>query len=97
MDPWIGRRLIGLLVGAGLEPTDARLLSFGACAGMELFPLVVANLHGVVAGAAADVRRSGTLSAGDVDAGLAEIHVWAERQGAALWYALPYAAAVRRT
>lgn len=41
-DPLIGRRLTCLLCAAGLVPIDATLLSFGACAGMELCPLASA-------------------------------------------------------
>jgi SAM-dependent methyltransferase len=95
MDPWIGRRLTGLLAAAGLEPCDATLLFFGACAGMELFPTVLDNMVGVVAGAAEDLRRSGALGASEIAAGLAEIRAWAELPGAALWYGVPFAAARR--
>lgn len=95
MDPWIGRRLTGLLAGAGLELVEARLLSFGACAGMQLFPVVVANLHGVLAGAADDIRRAGTLAGPEVQAGLGEIRSWSEQPGAVMWYALPCATALR--
>lgn len=95
MDPWIGRRLTGLLVQAGLRPVAADLLFFGACAGMELFPVVVANLCGVVAGAAADILRSGTLDEPSLAAGLREIRGWSQRPEAALWYAIPFAVGVR--
>jgi ubiquinone/menaquinone biosynthesis C-methylase UbiE len=95
MDPWIGRRLPTLLSEAGLEPCEATLLFFGACAGMELFPTVMANMVGVVEGAVADVRRSGTLNEADVRAGLEEIRAWSRRAGAALWYGVPYVAARR--
>ena len=94
-DPWIGRRLTGLLAEAGLRPVDATLLFFGACAGMELFPLVLANMLGVVAGAAGDIARAGTLPETQIRAGLHELEAWSARPDAALWYAVPYAAALR--
>jgi SAM-dependent methyltransferase len=93
MDPWIGRRLVGLLADAGLHPRAATMLFFGACAGMEHFPTVMDNMIGVVAGAAADVERSGTLAAADIAAGLAEARAWSGRADAALWYAVPLAIA----
>jgi SAM-dependent methyltransferase len=96
MDPWIGRRLTGLLADAGLEPCEARLLFFGACAGMELFPIVMGNLIGVVAGASAELLHSRGLTPAEADSGLAEIRAWSARPGAALWYAVPFAAALRR-
>jgi SAM-dependent methyltransferase len=96
-DPWIGRRLTGLLSEAGLRPADATLLFFGACAGMELFPLVIANMLGVVAGAAEDIALARTLSTVEIEDGLSELRRWSERADAALWYAVPYAAAVRPT
>lgn len=91
MDPWIGRRLVGLLAGNGLRPTHATMLFFGACVGMEHFPTVMDNMLGVVAGAAADVERSGSLGAGEIEAGLAELRAWSTRADAALWYAVPLA------
>lgn len=96
MDPWIGRRLTGLLAGAGLRPVRTELLFFGACAGMEIFPVAVANQEGVVAGAAEDILRSGTLDEAAVRAGLSEIRTWAQRPDAALWYGVPFAVG-RRT
>jgi hypothetical protein len=53
------------------------------------------NMIGVVAGAAADVERSGSLGASEIEAGLAEVRAWSRRSDAALWYAVPLAIAVR--
>jgi len=95
MDPWIGRRLSGLALDAGLEPCAARLLFFGACAGMELFPTVMDNMIGVVAGAGPDLVRSGALDADALARALDEIGAWRLRRDAALWYAVPFLAARR--
>jgi hypothetical protein len=95
MDPWIGRRLTGLLHAAELQPDRARLLSFGACAGMELFATVMANMVGVVAGAVPDIVRTGTLDEAAVQEALREIRAWSERPDAALWYGLPLAIGLR--
>jgi hypothetical protein len=62
---------------------------------MELFPLVIANMLGVVAGAAEDIALARTLSTAEIEDGLRELRRWSERPDAALWYAVPYAAAVR--
>jgi len=95
MDPWIGRRLTGLLAGAGLEPCDATLLFFGACAGMELFPTVMDNMIGVVAGALPELERAGALGPAEARTGLEEIVAWRTRPDAALWYGVPLAVARR--
>ena len=95
MDPWIGRRLTGLLAGAGLEPVEADMLFFGACAGMERFETVVSNLVGVVAGAEDDILRSGVLDQSGIDAGLEQARRWSEGPDAAMWYALPFAVGLR--
>jgi SAM-dependent methyltransferase len=95
MDPWIGRRLTGLLHGAGLRPSRAHVLFFGACAGMELFPTVMGNMIGVVAGAGPDILRAGTLCQDELRVGLEEVRAWSQRPDAALWYAVPLAVGVR--
>jgi hypothetical protein len=45
----------------------------------------------VVAGAAPDVERSGSLGASEIAPGLAEVRAWSGRSDAALWYAVPLA------
>jgi SAM-dependent methyltransferase len=93
MDPWIGRRLPALAHGAGLEPIDARMLFFGACAGMETFPMVMNNLTGVLAGAGPDLVATAALTERELFDALAEIRAWSTRREAALWYAVPWVAA----
>src|SRR5262245_12346175 len=95
MDPWIGRRLVGLLAGAGIAEVRTTMLFFGACAGMELFPTVMDNMIAVVAGAADDIVRSGSLGAAAVQSALREIREWRHGKDAALWYALPFALGIR--
>jgi ubiquinone/menaquinone biosynthesis C-methylase UbiE len=95
MDPWIGRRLSGLAHDAGLVPCAARLLTFGACAGMELFPVAIDNLDGVVAGARADLLRANAMSEPELESALAELRQWRTRPDAALWYGVPFLAARR--
>lgn len=95
MDPWIGRRLTGLLHGAGLQPVQAEMLFFGACAGMPLFGTVVGNMAGVVEGAGADIVRTGTLAAEDLEEGLSQFEAWSREPDAALWYAVPIAVGER--
>jgi SAM-dependent methyltransferase len=95
MDPWIGRRLAGLAHVAGLEPLDARMLFFGACAGMELFPTVMGNMIGVLAGAGPDLVASSAVSEHELTHALDELRAWSTRRDAALWYAVPWLAAER--
>ncbi len=91
MDPWIGRRLVGLLAEAGARPVSCSMLFFGACAGMEVFPTVVENMAGILEGAREAIVASGALGEADVRRGLDEAREWAKGRDATLWYALPCA------
>ena len=95
MDPWIGRRLAALAAAAGLRPVRTEMIFFGGCAGMETFATIIDNMHGVVAGAAEGVARSGSLAEARVQDGLRELREWSAKPDAALWYALPFVEAVR--
>jgi SAM-dependent methyltransferase len=95
MDPWIGRRLSGLAHAAGLEPSEARLLDFGACNGMPRFPTVIRNLIGVVASAEPDLVAAEATTSFEFAQALEELRAWSTRRDAALWYAVPLLAAHR--
>ena len=47
-DPLVGRRLVQLLHEAGAQPVRNTWVFFGGCAGMETFPILAANMAGVV-------------------------------------------------
>jgi SAM-dependent methyltransferase len=91
MDPYIGRRLVALLYGAGARTVRTEMLFFGACAGMPEFNHAADNLIGVLAGAAEAIAEAGSLDRADISSTLAELRSWQRRTDAALWYALPFA------
>jgi ubiquinone/menaquinone biosynthesis C-methylase UbiE len=88
-DPFVGRKLVALLHQAGAAPVRADWLFFGACAGEELFPVVVANLRGILDGARPELAAE--LPPDRIDAGLAELDRWSRRPDAAFWYPLCWA------
>jgi SAM-dependent methyltransferase len=92
-DPWIGRRLVKLLVDAGARPLALGWIPYGGCAGQPSFAGLVENLARVMEG----VREllladpSGDWSAARLDDTLRAYRAWGERPDAAVWYPLPWA------
>jgi hypothetical protein len=93
-DPIVGRRLVELLRHAGATPVRNTWVFFGGCAGEPIWPLVVANLIGVVDGARADLARTG-LADSAIDDALEEVRTWSAKPGAAIWYAIALAEGLR--
>lgn len=94
-DPYIGTRLLELLVGAGLRARRTTMLNFGACAGEPHFPAMVENFVGVVETARATIVGGGLMEPADFDAAIAQIRSWGMRPDAAIWYPLCWAEALR--
>jgi len=90
-DPFVGRKLAGLLYRAGARPSRITQLFYGACAGSEPFHGVVDNLIGVLEGARETVLSCGEISAGDYDTALDNFRSFRELPDAALWYAINWA------
>ncbi len=94
-DPHVGRRLVELLAGAGLEPRRIELLPFGACSGDPAFPAYVANLGAIFAGARDAILATGGVSAAAFDAAQDALRAFGERGDAAFWYTISWAEGVR--
>ena len=94
-DPWIGRRLAALLVGAGAELERTTQIDYGAAAGHPLFASVARNLAEVVGGARATVLEGSDWTGERFDRTLEAFREWTLRPDAAIWYALPCAVARR--
>lgn len=94
-DPFVGRRLVALLVAAGAAPRRATWISFGACAGDPSFPGFVANLAGNLSGARETIAAVGMVSEDAVDAALDALTEFARRPDASIGYAMPWAEGVR--
>jgi ubiquinone/menaquinone biosynthesis C-methylase UbiE len=89
-DPYVGRRLVGLLLQAGLSPTRNTWLFFGSCAGHPAFDAYVTNLAGVLSGARSSIIETG-LAPEHLDDALDRLQEWKQRRDATLWYGIPWA------
>lgn len=90
-DPLIGRKLPRLLHEAGALPSRATWIFFGACAGDPAFPSVVANLHGVLAGARGAILQTGAIEAAAFDRSLDALLAWESVPGASFGLAIAWA------
>ena len=94
-DPYVGRRLVALLHGAGLTPVRNGGVFFGGCAGNDRFLAIADNLIAAIAGARDAMLAGELLDARSFDAGIAGLHDWKTDPAAALWYAACYAEGVK--
>jgi ubiquinone/menaquinone biosynthesis C-methylase UbiE len=92
-DPFVGRRLVELLVAAGARPRRNDWIFFGSCAGAPDFEAVIDNLAGILRGGRAAIAQG--LAEREIDAGLEELERWRRREDAALWFALCWAEGLR--
>ena len=94
-DPYVGRRLVQLLHDAGAQPVRNTWVFFGGCAGMETFPVLAANMAGVVRTARDTIVSNGLFDAGDFDRVMGDYRTWSQRPDAALWFSVAWAEGVR--
>jgi ubiquinone/menaquinone biosynthesis C-methylase UbiE len=94
-DPYIGHRLVSLLVQAGAQPRRNNWLFFGSCAGHPDMPLYVENLAFIVETVRDQILALGEFDGAFFDAGVAAIREWANRPDAAIWYAVSWAEGVK--
>lgn len=90
-DPYVGRRLAAMLHAAGASPVRNDLLFFGSCAGHPSFAAMVANFIGLVEGAPDKILAASSLTAEELEMGLAELDRWSRLPDAAIWYATCWA------
>lgn len=95
-DPYIGRRLVSLMHAAGLAPVRNTWIFFGACAGMEIFDTLAANMLGVVMTARRAIIDGDLLEEAAFDAAAESYRTWSRRPDAALWFSMCWAEGVRR-
>ena len=94
-DPFVGRRLVQLLEQAGARPVRNHWLFFGGCAGMETFPVLAANMAGVVRSARQTMIDMALVEASSFDTIMERYDEWSQRTDAALWFAVAWAEGVR--
>jgi SAM-dependent methyltransferase len=90
-DPYIGRRLVALLHAAGAQPVRNAWIFFGACAGMEIFDVLAANMVGVVVTARRRMIDGDLSSESAFDEAIRNYRDWARRPDAALWFSMCWA------
>ncbi len=91
-DPYVGHRLVSLLVAAGARPARNTWLFFGACAGQpDLLAAYVENLVRIFEGVRQPILALGEFDPPTFDACLAAIRAWGQRPDAAYWYAVAWA------
>ncbi|HEV7572509.1 MAG TPA: methyltransferase domain-containing protein [Thermoanaerobaculia bacterium] len=93
-DPHVGRRLVQLLHEAGAQPLRNTWVFFGGCAGMETFPILAANMAGVVRTARDTIIANGLFEAA-FDRVMDDYRVWSQRPDAALWFSVAWAEGVK--
>jgi len=84
-DPFVGRRLVGLLHEAGLEPEHCAMPRVGGCAATEDFSFCVDNLSRILRGATGAITAGGGASERDIERALGELEAWGQRPDAAFW------------
>jgi len=90
-DPFIGRRLVQLLHDAGAQPVRNTVIFFGGCAGMEIFPILAANMAGVIRSAKETILSMNLFDERAFDTVMREYDEWARRPDAAIWFTMPWA------
>lgn len=89
-DPFIGSKLVSLLVEADLKPIKNGFSFFGACKGMEEFDGHVNNLIGIIEGAIEPILETG-ISLDEFKDTMIRIKRWSDLPDAAIWYPIFYA------
>ena len=90
-DPYIGRRLVSLLVEAGLTPVRNGGVFFGGCAGDDRFGATADNLIAAFLGAKDAMLSGDLLDEEAFNAGIDELLKWKAGTSSALWYSACFA------
>jgi len=94
-DPIVGRRLVSLLVEAGLRPRRNTGIFFGSCQGHPSFQGLVDNLLGVVETAFGAMISHGLLTDNEIAAGMGYAAAWRTLPDATLWYSAAWAEGIK--
>ena len=94
-DPFVGRRLVGLLQNAGATGTRNASIFFGGCKGDPRFDAVAENLVRVVYGAKEAMIGTGLIDQRLFSLGMDGLQHWREDRSATLWYYVCWAEGLR--
>lgn len=90
-DPFIGRKLVSLIHGAGAQPVRNTQVFYGACAGSPEFSGIVENLGGVLEGARSTVISAQLINDSDYDRAITNLRSFQNARDAAVWYGINWA------
>lgn len=85
-DPYVGRRLVSLLQGAGLTSLRNSCVFFGGCAGNERFEATADNLIAALEGAKEAILSGELLDEESFVRAIEGLQQWKADPSAALWY-----------
>jgi len=91
LDPFVGRRLVELLLAAGATPLRTTQIQYGGCSHEPGFGPLARNLAEVIEGSREHVLAGSGWTADRFDAALEAYRAWTRRPGATIWYGLPCA------
>lgn len=94
-DPFVGRRLVQMLVEAGTIPDRNTWVFFGSAAGAPDFDATVGNLSTLLHETRPAIVTRRLLGGPACDRALAALRAFGARPDAALWYALCWAEGIR--
>lgn len=88
-DPFVGRKLVGLLHQTGqVTAIDNTLVFFGGNAYQPIFPFVADNLEGILFSAKNLIVEQGLMDTESFDRSMDGIRHWKTLPDAALWYGI---------
>jgi len=90
-DPFVGRRLVSLLPGAGAVPVRNNWIFFGSCAGSPTFADITQNLEKILVGARPLIVSTAQIDEAAFDQGIDALKDWSNRPDAAFWFAMSWA------
>lgn len=90
-DPYVGRRLVSLLAGAGLTPVRNGGVFFGGCAGDDKFDATADNLIAAFLGAKDGMLATDRLDEETFNVGIDGLRQWKAGASSALWYSACFA------
>ena len=94
-DPFVGRRLVELLLQGGLRPLRNIWIFFGSCAGQQNFMGLAENLILILRGAMKSIVDRELVSTEAFEDALAQLDQWKSRSDAAFWYAICYVEGIK--
>ena len=94
-DPYIGKKLVALLHGAGTDPRRNTSIFFGGCSGSPHFAGLVENMIRVMEGAREEILATRLLDERAFTGAVESLRAWSKRPDAGFWFGMGVAEGVR--